>query len=222
MVKQVLLGILFFVFGAAIALGLFFRKNHSVPQSVITIGKKEPNFEPTKFSLDEAPSDSIRGNITNLSGDIWYQSRTATEPAQLTEGIPVQQGETWIASDAGKLTVNFNPALTLSLFPKTHVEIIQALPVNLVFKHDQGVGQYQVSGANPVTVRSLNLIANVNEGLFVIDTDPETGTIILSLKTGSAKIGYNSASFDSKVWSLEPGDVFTYNSNTRKGYFKDR
>ncbi len=212
----------FFVLGAGIALSLFFTKNHSVPQSMITIGKKEPSFEPTKFSLEDAPGDSIRGNITNLSGDIWYQSRTATEPAKLTEGIPVQQGETWIASGEGKLTVNFNPALTLSLFPKSQVEVIQTLPVNLVFKHDQGVGQYQVSGANPVTIRSFNLIANVDEGLFVIDTDPDTGTIILSLKTGSAKIGYNSPQFDSKVWQLESGDVFTYDSNTRKGYFKDR
>ncbi len=217
--KRIFLGIIVFLLGATAALGIYFAKNHSVPEPIITIGKKEPNFEPTKFSLEEAPIDSIKGQITSMNGDIWRQTRTATEPAKLIEPDIIQQGEVLIASDEGKLTINFNPAVTISLFPETQVEIIQTLPLNLVFNQTKGVGQYLVSGTNPVTVRSFNLIVNIDEGLLNIDTDAETGVITLSLKTGAAKVGYNSPEFDSKVWSLEPGDVFSYDSSERKGYF---
>lgn len=219
MVKKILLGILLVLIGASAALIFFFAKNHSVPGAIITIGGTEKKFEPTKFSLENAPSDSIKGQINNMTGDIWWQSRTATEPAQLNEPIAIQQGETLIASEAGKLTVNFNPAATISLFPNTQVEIVQTLPLNLVFNQTKGVGQYQVSGINPVTIRSFNLIVNIESGLINIETDEETGEIILGLKTGWAKVAYNSPEFDSKVWELEPGDVFSYDSSERRGYF---
>ena len=218
--KKILLGIIFFLLGATAALGIYFAKNHSVPEPIITIGKKASSFEPTKFSLENAPSESIKGQITNMSGEIWWQSRTATEPAKLTEAITIQQGETLIASDEGKLTVSFSPAATITLFPETQVEIIQTLPLNLVFNQTKGIGQYQVSGTSPVTIRSFNLIVNIDKGLLNIDTDEETGVVILSLKTGAAKVGYNSPEFESRVWQLEPGDIFEYDSNERRGYFK--
>jgi len=171
-------------------------------------------------ATENAPSESIRGKITSMVGEIWWQSRTATEPARLTEAITIQQGEVLIASESGNLTVKFDPAATLTLFPETKVEIVQTLPLNLVFNQTKGIGQYQVSGTNPVTVRSFNLIVNIDNGLINIDTDEETRVITLSLKTGAAKVGYNSPEFDSKVWQLEPGDIFEYESNERRGYFK--
>lgn len=212
-------GAVIFILGAASALGLFFIKNHSVPKAIISIDKKEPNFKPTQFSLDQAPSESIRGTITQMDGEIWRQSRTATEPAKLIEPIIVQQGETLIASDEGKLTIEFNPGATVILFPNSKLEIIQTLPLNLVFNQTKGIGQYQVSGTNPITVRSFNLIVNIDNGLINIDTDEETGAIILGLKTGQATVAYNSPEFESRVWELEPGDVFEYDSNERQGYF---
>ena len=217
--KKIFLGIIFFLLGAAAALGIYFAKNHSVPEPIITIGKKTGSFEPTKFSLENAPSDSIKGQIINMAGDIWRQSRTATEPAKLSEPAIIQQGEVLIASDSGKITVNFGPAATLTLFPETQVEIVQTLALNLVFNQTQGSAQYQATGSSPITVRSLNLIVNLDNGLLNVDTGKETGEIILSLKTGQAAVAYNSPDFISKIWQLEPGDVFSYDSNERKGYF---
>lgn len=217
--KKIFLGIIFFFFGGTAALGIFFAKNHSLPEPIITIAGNEKKFEPTKFSLEQAPSDSIKGRITAMTGGIWRQERTATEPARLTEPTTIQQGEVLIASDEAKLTATFNPALTLTLFPDTQVEIIQTLPLNLVFNQSKGVGQYQTTGSSSVTIRSLNLIVNLDNGLLNVDTDEETGAIILSLKTGKAKVAYNNPDFLSRVWELEPGDVFSYDSNERKGYF---
>lgn len=205
--------------GATVAIGIFFAKNHSVPEPIITIGKKDRSFEPTHFSLEQAPSDSIKGQITSMTGEIWWQSRTATEPAELKKAIEIQQGEILIASESGNLTVEFSPAATVSLFPETQIEIVQTLPLNLVFNQSKGVGQYKSAGVNQLTIRSLNLIVNLADGLLVVDTDEETGQIILGLKTGKAKVAYNSPEFDSKVWELEPGDVFSYDANERQGYF---
>jgi hypothetical protein len=217
---KIIIGVLFCLLGGVTALLIFFARNHSVPEPVISIGKKVSNFKPTKFSLENAPSDSIRGQITNMSGDIWRQSRTATEPAKLTEAVPIQQGEVLIASVSGKISVNFDPAVKLTLFPDTRVEIVQTLPLNLVFNQTRGVGQYLVTGQAPLTVRSLNLIVNLDDGLLVVDTDEEAGAIILGLKTGRAKVGYNSPGLESRVWELEPGDVFEFDSNEHLGYFK--
>ena len=43
--------------------------------------------------------------------------------------------------------------------------------------------------------------------------------ITIGKKTGQAAVAYNSPDFISKIWQLEPGDVFSYDSNERKGYF---
>lgn len=218
--KQVIVGLLCVLLGAAGAIGINFAKNHSRPKPIITIAKKGANFLPSQFSLENAPTDSIRGTIATMSGEIYYQARTATGAAKLNQAIPVQQGETWIASDSGNLTINFAPAATVALFPQTKLEVIQTLPLNLVFNQTEGVGQYNAVGVNPVTIRGFNLIINLDSGLLVVDTNPETGTVILDLKTGSARVAYNSPEFDSKIWQLEPGDVFEYDSSLRQGYFK--
>lgn len=218
--KQIILGLIFLLAGALTSLGIFFNKNRLVSESVINIPGNGFKFEPTPFSLENAPSQALKGKITQRDGEIWWQSRTATEAAKLQETIDIQQGEILIASESGNLTVEFSPAATVALFPETKVEIVQTLPLNLVFNQPAGIGQYQTTGQSPVTIRSHNLIVDLADGLLVIDTDEAAGTIILGLKTGSAKVGYNSPEFASKVWGLEPGDVFEYDSNLRQGYFK--
>lgn len=218
--KLVLPGISVFLLGGAAAMGIRIFQSRARPQFEMVWPQSKDNFELTQFSLEEAPNQSIKGQITDMAGEIWKQDRVATEPAKLNQPGMVQQGEILIASDEGKLTVEFNPAVTMTLYPQTTTEIVQTLPVNLVFNQTKGVGQYLAAGTNPVTIRSLNLIVNLDEGLLVVDTDGETGTIKLGLKTGTAKVGYNSPEFDSRVWELSPGDVFEYDSSTRRGYFK--
>lgn len=217
--KNIFLGILLFFLGTIASLGLFFWKNNSAIQPIIITDKKN-NYPKTNFSLKQAPSDSLRGQISTMSGEIWWQSRVATAPAKLNNPIVIQQGENLIASNSGKLTVEFASVSAVTIFPKSEVEIVQTLPINIVFNQPKGTVQYQVSGVSPVSIRSLNLLVTVNSGLINIDTDEKIGEIVLSLRTGTAKVAYNSPLFVSKVWNLEPGDVFNYDSNNRRGYFK--
>lgn len=219
MSKNILIGSLLFILGAVVAVIFTVWRLPAVAPSVIT-QKQQVSVPKTTFSLEEAPSDSIRGTITSMSGGVWWMSRVATAPALLKKPVIVQQGDTLIASDEGKLTVQFASASAVMLSPQSEVDIVQTLPINLVFHQPKGSVQYTVSGTHPVSVRSLNMIVHIGSGLMTIDTDPETGDIVLSQKEGSATIAYNSPAFVSKVWELAPGDVFEYSSVERRGYFR--
>ena len=93
MIKKIFLALLLFLLGSATAVVLFFWKNHSSVQSFIILGEEIDHYQTTNFSLENAPIDSLRGEITEMAGDIFWQSRTATTPAELTDKITVQQGE---------------------------------------------------------------------------------------------------------------------------------
>lgn len=216
--KNVLTGLLVFLLGSIVSLGLFFWKNPLQTQPIISTDKKD-DPQKTSFSIEQAPSDTLRGKISTMSGEVWWESRTATVPARLINLSVIQQGESLIASDDGKLTVEFTPYSTVTISPKSQLDLIQTLPVNFVFNQPKGSVQYQASGTSPVSIRSLNLLVTVNTGLIDINTDEKTGEITLSLKSGTATIAYNSPLYVSKVWNLKPGDIFVYDSNKRKGYF---
>src|SRR5262245_2290273 len=47
----------------------------------------------SKFSLANAPSESLRGNATNILGEVLWTSRVATEAARITTDQTIQQGE---------------------------------------------------------------------------------------------------------------------------------
>lgn len=201
-------------------MGFFFKKNHSTVETIVIEADKKNDYAATEFSLEEAPKDSLRGEIINLSGEVGWQSRIATEPAELLEKRLIQQGEKLVTKENGNIAVKFASAGTMTMFPETELEIIQTLPINLVFNQLKGKAQYLVGGSSPTGIRCFNLIVNVNNGLINIEIDEATGEITLSLKTGKAMVAYNSPEFDSKVWDLEPGDKFVFYNDERKGYFK--
>lgn len=202
-------------------MGFFFQKNHSaVTEPIVIEATKKSNYELTKFSLEQAPADSIRGEIISLNGEVEWQSRTATEPGQLPGGIKIQQGEKLVTKADGNMAIKLASAGTVTIFPDSELEVIQTLPINLVFNQLKGKAQYLVNGSSPVSVRSFNLIVNVKQGLIDIKTDSEAGKVTLSLKNGQATVAYNSPEFESKRWELAPGDSFVFYNEERKGYFR--
>lgn len=209
------------VLGGAVAMIFFFQRNRPVAAIPIVIeATKKSNWQPSKFSLEEAPADSLRGEIISLTGEVEWQSRIATEPGQLPVGIKIQQGEKLVTKESGNIAVKFAAAGTMTMFPEAEVEIVQTLPVNLVFNQLKGKTRYLVGGSSLLSVRNFNLIVNVSSGLITIKTDIEAGEVTLSLKAGQATVAYNSPEFESKRWELEPGDDFVFYNEERKGYFK--
>src|SRR5579872_4703562 len=85
-----------------------------------------PLAKNSAFSLSQAPSESLRGVIESLSGNISWQSRTATEETNINFPIPRQQGEV-LETKVGKVTLSFANIGKIDLFEDTKVSFIQTL-----------------------------------------------------------------------------------------------
>jgi hypothetical protein len=140
----------------------------------------------------------------------------ATQPSQLRAPTLLQQGEKIIASDSGNLTVQFAPAGSILLFPKTTVEITQTLPVNLVFSQQNGVAEYRADGSSPISIRSYRLLTKVSQGTVRVTAEEETHTITIQVLEGSATVAYNDADIVSQVVPIEKGQQFMFDSDKRK------
>ncbi len=206
----------------AVYLGMGMRDS-TPPDSIVTRSTPEtptPSFT-TAFSLEQAPRDSVRGQIMKLEGLVLWQSRMATEPAQLREGTRIQQGEKIVTTENSSLKVHFASQSAILLNPESEVEIIQTLPIEHVFKHNQGEALYQSFSGSSISVRSLNMILNLQAtASAMLTTYPEIEEVVIDIKTGQGTVAYNSPEFESKLWSLKRGDIFVYDSSKRKGYFE--
>ncbi|MFA9289210.1 MAG: hypothetical protein ACEQSA_05020, partial [Weeksellaceae bacterium] len=69
------------------------------------------------FDLAEAPKETLRAQITSLEGDVKWQSRVATEPAELKEPRKLQQGEEILTEEDATVELSFTD-LDLSLSPE--------------------------------------------------------------------------------------------------------
>src|SRR3989344_3525327 len=84
--------ILVFLISYAAAFGYNkFNKEKYIVQSLNVAVTGSPKT--SLFSLENAPSESLKGKIEKMSGDIFWFGRVATEPARISSPIDVQQGE---------------------------------------------------------------------------------------------------------------------------------
>src|SRR5690349_3462927 len=59
---------------------------------------------PFSFSTENAPSQTLKATVISSTGDVQWQSRTATESAPLTTSI-LQQGEQLSIGENGKVAL---------------------------------------------------------------------------------------------------------------------
>ena len=169
------------------------------------------------FSLEEAPSQSLRGVITNFSGDVWYLGRSATESTKLaSNGIKVQQGEKYTTGSNSNLSIDFKNAVSVKLDQESEVDIIQTIPFNIVFSQSKGKAQYKTNGKYPITVRTSYLLTQIN-GEAVIERDPDKPIVTVFIKSGDATTAYNDLNYKSTVVNISEGQMFTFDYGTRKG-----
>jgi len=172
------------------------------------------------FSLENAPRESLIGTIATISGDFYWESRTATNPSRLTNYVNIQQGEKLIASDSGVITVNFGDGTTVSMQPYSTVDIIQTLPNNIVFRQSSGEVFYEASSSSPVSMRALNLLAQIEHGKFRISIDTDTNIVRVIVEKGQGTIAYNNVGFKSMIIPISENDVFEFESDLRRGFFQ--
>lgn len=216
--KQTLFFIIVFLAGGILAGGTYFFLHRPLSRSAFLSPLSQNQLPPpTAFSLENAPRDSLRGQIATMSGEIFWQSRTATEPAKLLTPIILQQGENLIASDGGKMVVNFPADLTISLTPRSQINIIQTLPVNLVFEQPAGTITYEASQSGTISVRSRRLLVNFTDGQVQVNTDSDNHVVTVGVFKGEGKLSYNDRNFTSQVVNLPAGRIFIFNDDRRTG-----
>ncbi|MBI3980725.1 hypothetical protein HY345_01885 [Candidatus Microgenomates bacterium] len=215
--KRILIIIFCFSLGVISAYFFILWQNKKEVAKIVSFLPEKITPSKSAFSLENAPTESLKATISSISGEILWQSRTATEPgALLSKDLPIQQGEKLIASKSGSLTLNFDLAGELSLFPNTEIEIVQTLPVNLVFKQTQGVVDYE-SKANTFAVLINRLLVSFSNAAANVSVNDTTGVITVKVYRGQVTAAYNDKNFLSQRFLLQENDRFIFDNEKRQG-----
>ena len=206
--KNALLVLIFFLLGLAIVLGYrFWNKQVTVFKPTVT----------TKFSLENAPSESLRGNISTLSGTVAWLSRTGAKPVQIKTPRAIQQGESVTTGTNGKAVLLIKNDSMLSLSTDTQISIIQLLPQNFVFEQDKGTIQYQNTVHVPLSVKSYDLLTIITSAIVTISVDSKKKTVSVAVERGSVKEGYEDSQNNSTVSTINAGQTFVFDDTTKTG-----
>ena len=171
------------------------------------------------FSPENAPTDSLKAQITKMTGWVDWQGRTATEATRISSPITIQQGENLQTKEDSSLSLIFPEAGTVVMSEKTEMDIIQTLPSNIVFLQASGAAEYTKIGSDPITIRAKKLIASI-EGELAVSIDEERPWVTLSQKSGSSVVAFNDLKYVSHLLKISEGQTYTFNYGTRKGVLK--
>lgn len=176
---------------------------------------KETALDP-KALLNNPPKDSIKGELTSLNGELKWQSRAASKSAEITQLQPLQQGELIETGDNGTAAITFDTT-TVELSPKSSLEFPQTLPGKFMFVQRSGEVLYENSERAALSVRVRALIALLTTGSMNISILEDEPTITIENIKGTVEVAYNNSNLESHVFTLKPGDVFSFNTEEREG-----
>jgi hypothetical protein len=214
MLKNIFLLIVSVILGSLIIIGGFLWISPRNTQVIKIILPK------SLFSLETAPTNSLVGQVASLSGKVAWQSRVAPIAILINSPIKLQQGEEIDTYDNGSANINFTAFGTIFLSPNTQVNFIQTLPENFVVNQKQGTAIYTKTGENPSSVIALDLLININSGESKILVDKDTAKITITVETGSLTVAFNDTDNNTNVITLNSGDEYIFNDNTRLGVIK--
>jgi hypothetical protein len=197
-------------------LGFFLIFSFKKVNQILNSQQLKTPLAQSSFSLDVAPSESLRGTIVSLSGDVSWQSRAATEPVRITKPMQVQQGEEIRTLETGRATVVFSNIANIIIHPETKLNFIQTLPVNISIEQNSGTAEYMKLKDNPLSVRSLDLLIKINEGNIIVSVSDSQPYIIIDVKSGSVIVGYNDINYITRVLDVESGNRLIFKTDTKR------
>lgn len=220
MVKILKITILTILGIVIILAGFYYFLSKKTENTAITIPGILPTQKTSSFSLVNAPSESLKGEISTMSGQILWQSRVATEEAQISSPQLIQQGEKLETGKNSALVLKYDGIVKVTFSPETAIDIIQTLPSNLVFSQDSGSAEYKNLGSTSVvSVRALSLLVQ-NSGDISVSINPQRPIVTLVVKSGIATVAYNSLGFVSHEFTIPAGRTYTFNDHTRTGVLR--
>jgi hypothetical protein len=173
----------------------------------------------SRFSLAKAPSQTFLGNITMMDGEVKYEDRNATEAARIYSAVNVQQGESIYTGVDGQTTLNFKDAVEVNIEKDSGVNVIQTLPLDLVFKQTLGSVTYKKLGTYPVSIRVGHLLIEC-QGETKVSFTKESPITTVVVVNGAATIAYNNLNNNSRVVNLTTGQTLEFNEGNRKSNLK--
>ncbi|CAN5147360.1 hypothetical protein BH11PAT1_BH11PAT1_5610 [soil metagenome] len=206
--KCLLLFISALIVGFFIMFGLQKLSPKKMVKPVVTKSKKP-------FSFLNPPSNSLVGNITILTGEVLWESRVATEPAQITIRQKIQQGET-LKTGSGSATVQFDKTATFVISSESELDIVQTLPESFVFQQQLGTVEYQRSGITPLSVRVMHLLLDQDVGDSLVGMDTEARTVTIFVRTGKLRLAYNDLDLNTQLQDIEAGKKVVFFDDTRE------
>lgn len=206
--------LLVFLFFLLVGFGGLYTYLSANPQ-IKTVNLKEV-FNGSKFSLLNAPSQSLKGEIKNLQGEVLWKNRISDSAIKIDNLLSIQQGEGIETGEDGFVDINYLDTAHIKVFSKTKLDIIQTLPANLVFKQSSGQAIYQKISTIPVSVRIAPVLIEVL-GEVTVNLDDVKN--ILTVK-GFSKIAFNNNSNITRIIELKNDETLTINLNTLKVVLK--
>lgn len=210
MLKKLLLFLIFFSLGVALVFAADFMVSNN------TIQKLNPAIK-SKFSIDNPPSDSLKGKISSLSGTVSFQPRSKDYATLINAPVEILQGEDLNTGGNGSATVIFDRIGEISLLENTQISFIQTLPQNFVISQKQGTATFQKTGNIPFSVRGLDLLINLESGKVSVNVDSDNSIITVDVLEGSVSAAFNDTDNLSNVITIESPRRYIFNNNTKKG-----
>ena len=180
----------------------------------------KPFFPKTLFSIENAPSQSLVGKVASISGNVAWQSRIASFATLINSPVKLQQGEKINTQSNGKAVINFPQVVTITASANTQLNFIQTLPANFVVDQAQGLSIYNKNGDIPLSVRALDLLVNIKTGTCSVLVDKDTSNIVVSVSTGLAMIAFNDTNNSTNILTINKGEEYLFNNNTKLGKIK--
>lgn len=213
--KYLFIFLIFLFIGIGITFGFSVWKK----EKAVVLTKITPPQE-NRFSIEPAPKQTLTGLVATMSGQILWQSRIATQPAERKDLKQIKQAELLVTGKESSASVIFKDAVTINLFSESEIEFVQTLPVNFVFRQNKGKINYVKKGSIPLSVRSLHLLMTFTDGEYFLNTDSENHTMELTVKKGLVKAAYNNLQFETQTIEIKEGEKFVFEDDSRTGEIK--
>jgi len=110
------IAVLILLFSAGYFLvGYYYNNTGNLNNTISTTREAESEIDTIIYSLEDPPSESLRGQIATMSGEIYWQGRIATESSQIFDPQEILQGESVSIKKDSDLTIEFDNACIIEM-----------------------------------------------------------------------------------------------------------
>ncbi len=214
MIKNILLFIVFLILGTtAVVIGYLW----AVPGDTQLL---KPFFPKTLFSIQNAPSESLKGEIASVSGSVAWQSRIAPYASLINSPQKLQQGEEVDTHSNGQAGIIFPGVGIINISSDSQINFIQTLPANFVVNEKQGTAVFEKTGTVPISIRGLDLLINLDSGKSSISVDKKTSQVTIRVEEGSVTLAFTDTNNNTEIVPISAGNEYVFNNNTKLGEIK--